>query len=113
MNELKKYIDILLDEIFSKNRKYIIFGAGQFVDIFEGYNKYFDRKFEFIHPIRKVKLNSKNGYFWIIKILYKNQERYALIANTFPAQHLPMAYELMLEYGTACYNAYKCFLNNS
>lgn len=107
INLLFPYVDTLLEEIFSCDRKYIIFASAVFESIFKHYNKWDERKgsFKLLEP-HTFPLKNRNGKCRVVEISYKGNTHYALIANTFPSQALGRAYELMQKYGAECYLEY-------
>jgi hypothetical protein len=100
------FVEILFDEIFSHERKYVIFCSRKFHDVFKAYNKKhhntitFDKKHVSMGKIGDSKIS---GSCSVITIHYKNKSIRAIIANTFPHQALPNAYRLMEMYGKFCY----------
>ena len=109
LNLIVPFVETLFDEIFSYERKYVVFCARKFEKVFHEYNK--------THPgsvtIKKIKnkwipsrSKSKPGSCIGLYINYKNFKMKAIIANTFPRQDLPNAYDLMEDYGEFCYNEF-------
>ena len=103
-------VERLFDEIFSNERKYVIFCSRKFHDVFKTYNeKYpntisFDKRYVKMGKIGDSKIS---GSCSIVTIHYKNHKPLkAIIANTFPHQALPNAYRLMEMYGKFCYNEF-------
>ena len=74
------------------------------------YNTLTRRKEEFV-PIEEGKVNGSKLTVScrVIRINYDNKSIRAIIANTFPNQALPNAYDLMAAYGEFCYN---CLLSH-
>ena len=118
----RPFAEILLDEIFAQERKYIIFASAKFETIFKVYNswEYRQGEIEFIGkekqsaPLRELAgLEVENpdrclrGKCRVIRIHYKGKTYNALIAHTFPTQGLSKAYDLMQRYGEFCYDEYK------
>lgn len=101
------YVDTLLEEIFSCDRKYIIFASAIFESIFKLYNKWDERKgsFKLFEP-HSFALKNRNGNCRVLEINYNGDTYYALIANTFPSQSLCKAFSLMQKYGAECYLEY-------
>lgn len=101
------YVDTLLEEIFSCERRYIIFASAIFESIFKHYNKWDERKgsFKLLEP-QTFPLKNRNGKCRVVEISYKGNTHYALIANTFPSQSLCKAFSLMQKYGAECYLEY-------
>ena len=113
VNLLFPYVEMILDEIFAQERKYVIFASGKFEYIFKRYNniaktetftfgKLFnpDSSLKEIHDGSDGKLRVKCRAIWIH---YKGKTQPALIAHTFPSQGLGKAYDLMQTYGRLCY----------
>ena len=110
VNLLFPYVDMILDEIFSKERTYIIFQSAKFEGIFKDYNKAYRGTFEFIAEHQTSTALKEGGTLKgkckVIRINYNGKTAKALIAHTFPNQGLSKAYELMQKYGEFCYKAY-------
>ena len=126
--EVFPYIDLLLEEIFSADRKYVIFCANIFEEVFKAYNGYnqTNGKVAFVdglklgpqgEPIRrKVEISYKNKkgenkqtscYCTVIELAYEGKGPIrAIIADTFPRQDITNAYEVMAAYGKFCYECY-------
>ena len=106
----RPFVDTLLDEIFSKERKYIIFASAKFEDIFKDYNEEHPETFDFLkenETSSALKADGKlKGKCSVVRINYKGKVCTVLIARTFPNQGLSKAYSLMQKYGEFCYNAY-------
>ena len=112
VNLLFPYVDMILDEIFAQERKYIIFASSKFEYIFKQYNKVYPDTFDLSNPAEQSKAplkdgGSLHGQCRVIFINYNGETRPALIAHTFPNQAIGRAYELMQKYGEFCYNEYK------
>lgn len=99
----KDYIDTLLDEIFTKERKYVIFNSALFVDLFKYYNDAEKTEvFELGKECSKILLNRK-GKCRVVYIHFNDRIQKALIAHTFPSRSLCRAFDLMQKYGEFCY----------
>ena len=99
----KDYIDTLLDEIFTKERKYVIFNSALFVDLFKYYNDAKKTKvFELGKERSKILLNRK-GKCRVVYIHFNDRIQKALIAHAFPSRSLCRAFDLMQKYGEFCY----------
>lgn len=101
------HITRILDAIVSFERKYVIFGAKQFANLFTAYKEKNYGKIEFGH----VKFNRidemKNRVFWrTITIEHKKKKINAIIPYSFPRRDLPNAYDKMRKYGELCYNEF-------
>lgn len=101
---LLPHVNRLLDAIVSFERKYVIFGAKQFANLFRAYEDKGYGKIEF----GKVKCDRidemKNRVFWrTVKIKHKDRCINALIPYSFPRRDLPNAYEKMRKYGKLCF----------
>lgn len=107
------YLDIIFDEIFSKEREYIIFAARLFEEIFKAYNKAKGKKvIDLSLPKERsnnpLKLGGKlKGSCRVIHITYKGKCYKAIMANTFPSQALSYALDSMVRYGEFCYGIYQ------
>ncbi len=103
----RPYIDILLDEIFSEERQYIIFASAIFEKIFEDYNLVYPNTIDLLEPVAisdPLKPGGKlKGRCKVISITYKGKTYKALIAHTFASQGLCRAFTLMQKYGEFCY----------
>lgn len=101
------FVETLFDEIFSHDRNYVIFCSRKFERVFKEYNKVYPGTIDFLGTYSQQIAGSKiNGSCTKICIHYKNQSLNAIIANTFPNQALPNAYEKMEDYGAFCYSVY-------
>ena len=112
------YIDTLLDEIFSKERKYIIFASSKFEKIFRLYNKECKEIFDLSNPVSQTEEplkegGSLHGQCKVIHIKHNGETRKALIAHTFPSQAIGRAYSLMQKYGEFCYSEYTLSKNSA
>ncbi|MBO7280433.1 MAG: hypothetical protein J6V00_04635, partial [Bacteroidaceae bacterium] len=119
--EVFPYIDLLLEEIFSADRKYVIFCANIFEEVFKAYNGYnqtngkvafvdvskrgkpIRRKVEISYTNKKGEYKQTSCYCTVIELAYGGKSTRAIIANTFPKQNLTNAYEVMAAYGKFCY----------
>ena len=103
MRLLVPYIETLLEEIFAKERKYVIFNSALFVDLFKYYNDAKKTKvFELGKERSKILLNRK-GKCRVVYIHFNDRIQKALIAHTFPSRSLCRAFDLMQKYGEFCY----------
>ena len=89
------FVETVFDEIFSHDRKYVIFCSRKFERVFKEYNK--EKKYpgtiDFLGSYSQKIAGSKiNGSCSKICIYYNNKSLNAIIANTFPNQALPNAY---------------------
>ena len=100
------YLDTLLEEIFRKERKYVIFAS----DIFDGLFKYYNKKTKtqtfLLHNEKIGLLKSRNGRCKVVEVYYKGKKQRALIAHTFPSQSLCKDFDLMQKYGEMCYSEF-------
>ena len=103
------YVETLLEEIFSTDRKYVIFCSAIFEEVFKAYNEYNKQN------NRNINVNNAYHETWlpgllkkvsccILNINYYGQNKKAVIANTFPRQAITNAYDKMAAYGEFCYN---------
>ena len=110
----RPFVDTLLDEIFSRERRYVVFASAMFEDIFDDFNKVNPNTFDLIGKERKIMPDPLKdggrlkGRCRVIRINYKGKSQKALIAYTFPSQALGQAFDLMRKYGEFCY---RCFLH--
>lgn len=125
IKELCPYVDTLLDEIFLQPREYVIFCSRLFNEVFEVYNteskeNSYEYKVDFgpecKYQIIGNEVDKKTGKNKTlgtsctpITIKKDNSSIKAIIANTFPNQALPNAYEKMAEYGMFCYKVYDSY----
>lgn len=105
------YVDTLLEEIFSADRKYVIFCSAIFEDVFKAYNGYNKQQNRNInvkstHYDTQLPGLSKKVSCCILDINYYGQNKKAVIANTFPRRDITNAYEMMAAYGKFCYECY-------
>ena len=106
----RPYVDVLLDEIFSQPREYVIFASAIFDKIFKDYNKAYPGTFDLSRPVVYGDVlkegGSLRGKCKIITMTYEGKTQKALIAHTFPSQALCRAFALMQKYGQFCYDEY-------
>ena len=107
---LRPYIDTLLDEIFSKEREYVIFASAIFEKIFKYYNKCCPNTF-LLSGTKTMGTPLKEGgrlrgKCRVVNINYKGKTQKALIAYTFPSQALCRAFDLMQKYGEFCHSVW-------
>lgn len=104
------YVDVLLDEIFSQPREYVIFASAIFEKIFNDYNKACPGTFDLSRPVVYGHVlkdgGSLRGKCKIIMMTYHGKTQKAMIAHTFPSQALCRAFALMQRYGQFCYSEY-------
>ena len=105
------YVDLLLEEIFSVDRKYVIFCSAIFEEVFKAYNEYNkqnDRNINVNSAYHETLLPglSKKVSCCILNINYYGQNKKAVIANTFPRRDITYAYDKMAAYGKFCYECY-------
>jgi hypothetical protein len=111
------YVDTLLDEIFKKERKYVVFASAIFEDIFKAYNK--DYKADTFDGVDDPAI--KPGYYFkkkdgtdmkfklrckVITINYGGRKQKALIAHSLPSQPLANAFGIHQQYGAFCYQEF-------
>ena len=93
---LVPFVESLFDEIFSHERDYVIFCSRKYHAVFDAYNKAhpdavkFDKKNVSMGKIGDSKISASCS---LITINFKNKSLKAIIANTFPHQGLPNAYD--------------------
>lgn len=103
------YVDLLLEEIFSADRQYVIFCSAIFEKVFKaynGYNKQQNRNINVKSTYHDTQLPglSKKVSCCILDINYYGQNKKAVIAKTFPRRDITYAYDAMAAYGEFCYN---------
>ena len=110
ISEVFPFVDILFDEIFSCDRKYVIFCSRFFEQVFKAYEKAHPGHIKFRNINVPPKCTIPNLKFQVschvIEITYNGKTMKAIIANTFPNQSLTNAYDRMEDYGTFCYQEY-------
>ena len=125
IKELFPYVDTLLEEIFSADRKYVIFCSAIFEDVFKAYSEtngkvtFVDglklgpqgepirRKVEISYTNKKGEYKQTSCYCTVIELAYEGKEPIrAIIADTFPRQDITNAYKVMAAYGKFCYQCY-------
>jgi hypothetical protein len=103
------HVDLLLEEIFSADRKYVIFCSAIFEEVFKAYNVHNKQQNRNIN-VKSIHYNtqlpglSKKVSCCVLDINYYGQNKKAVIANTFPRRDITYAYDLMAAYGEFCYN---------
>ena len=106
----RPHVEVLLDEIFSQPREYVIFASAIFEKIFKDYNKEYPGTFDLSRPVVYGEVlkegGSLRGKCKVITMTYKGKTRKAMIAHTFPSQALCRAFALMQKYGKFCYSEY-------
>lgn len=118
MHFLFPYIDSIFGEIFSCERKYVIFCSDFFDTLFRMYSDDKEHTGNIDFGERKEKAlfqNDRKAYCTPIKITYDKGEAmtsiHAVIAHTFPNKALPNAYDKMKEYGEFCFKEYNKYKN--
>lgn len=109
------FIHSLLNEIFRKQRTYVVFAAAIFEEIFEAYNHEICDIFEGLSNQKKsVQLKKNDGTksrrnfnCKVIRIHFNGQTQKALIAHSFPRQDISKAFNMMEQYGKFCYGEWK------
>lgn len=108
ISEIFPYVETLFHEIFSYDREFVIFCSRKFEEVFQAYSgdKKYPGTIDFIHYEEKnnFKGSKLSVSCSVIDINYGGKSIKAIIANTFPNQALPNAYDLMAAYGEFCYN---------
>lgn len=105
--QIVPFVETLFDEIFSQDKNYIIFCSKKFKVVFKEYNIHHQGAISIGATVTQPIPGSKiNGSCTEVLIRHKNKTANALIADTFPHQALPNAYDLMEKYGEFCYNQY-------
>ncbi|MCR5762194.1 MAG: hypothetical protein K6G00_02285 [Treponema sp.] len=109
------FVEILLGEIFRRERTAVIFGGKIFDSVLRAYNKasgstVIDLSAQEARLVPIAAGKKYNGRCRPITLRWNGRTQKALIANTFPSQALSKAYEVMQNYGKFCYEqlaAYK------
>jgi len=106
------YLDIIFDEIISKDREYVIFAAGVFEDIFKAYNQAYGNVIDLSNPVQKTTGPLKNdgrikGRCKVIRITYNGNCFKAIIAHSYASHALHYALPVMKDYGSFCYSVFK------
>ena len=107
--KLRPFIETLFEEIFSAERKYVIFAGSIFEQLFELYNANYSITF-LSHANKAIAMSSSftiQSHCCVCKITRKADSKTikALIANTFP--HSRLVGDKMSEYGKFCYDEYR------
>ena len=103
------YVETLLEEIFSTDRKYVIFCSAIFEEVFKAYNVHNKQQNRNIN-VKSIHYNtqlpglSKKVSCCVLDINYYGQNKKAVIANTFPRRDITYAYDAMAAYGKFCYD---------
>ena len=99
------FLTSILDEIFSEERRYVVFCSRQFSNLFTAAseNSLWKNTFVSYSPkgIKEGKLTLNCSK---VNINYKGKSLSAIIAHSFASQALPNAYEKMIHYGNYCFN---------
>ena len=125
INMVFPYVETLLEEIFSTDRKYVIFCSAIFEEVFKAYKGYnqangkvafvdvsksgkpISRKVQISYTNKKGQRTQQSLSCTLIELAYGNNEPIqAIIANTFPKQDITNAYEVMAAYGKFCNECY-------
>lgn len=109
------FIHSLLNEIFRKQRTYVVFAAAIFEEIFEAYNREICDIFEGLSNQKKsVQLKKNDGTMSsrsfnckVIRIHFNGKTQKTLIAHSFPRQDISKAFNMMEQYGKFCYDEWK------
>lgn len=108
---IKPFFMELLNIIIKHPRKYIIFGSNQYDNLIKVANQNID-EFSILKKSQKYPLDigTKNkAYTTILKLKWKQQDFYSVIAHSFPRQDLPNAFDKMRVYGQLSYEKLKEF----
>ncbi len=104
---LVPFVETLLDEIFAKPRRYVIFGSGLFERVFKTYNHAIGKTvFDLSTDKRRMPLKSFCGSCRSVTIRLDGQLQKALVAHTFSNQALSRAYAIMERYGAFCHEQF-------
>ena len=108
------FVETMFDEIFSYERKYVIFCSKMFSLVFNEFEKEYPGTINEFGTCSQLIADSKiKGSCTVISINYHNKTVNAIIANTFSSQALPNSYEKMEKYGDFCFNIFKTYINTS
>lgn len=108
LGKLLPFIETLFTEIFSAERKYVIFAGSIFEQLFELYNANYSITF-LSHANKAIAMSSSftiQSHCCVCKITRKADSKTikALIANTFP--HSRLVGDKMSEYGKFCFDEF-------
>ena len=106
-NRFFGYVETLLGEIFAVERKYVIFAARIFEDLFRRYNAEAGKTVADLSEKKTGhQLGSFKGWCRPVTLSWEGSELRAVIAYTFASQALPNAVDLMESYGTFCFSRF-------
>lgn len=111
-NILFPFLETILDEIFRKERKYVIFASRKFMTLFNFYNGTGNYTIQLgdensISLIKSGGNQSRNVTCVPLTICNKNNRiQKAIIACSFPNHAFSKAYDLMRQYGEFCFKCY-------
>ena len=102
------FLGTILDEIVSRERKYVVFCSAVFEPLFREYERRCPGTFSGLDGKPILKQFSKfTGHCRAVCIHYKNRDQLALIAHTFPYYRLLGGGKNMIEYGRFCFKQYQ------
>lgn len=108
IDQLLPYVETLFDEIFSYERKYVIFCSNVFESLFKHYKKWGKGAFSISMKGKEgvPKTSTPIGYCTKVSIIRNEDDKEvpAIIAHTFAKRNLARDAKHMRVYGKACYN---------
>lgn len=111
LSPLFPFVETMLEEIFSKKRRYVVFCADLFQRVFKSYNKHVGEMVFAFGTGRKRKIlkegGTRCGTCMPVEIRFQGKMQKALIANTFASHALSNGYELMEKYGAFCFEVFQ------
>lgn len=102
------FLEVVLDEIGAKKRKYVVFCSKVFEPLFKAYEKNHRGTFTGLDADPAEEQKHKNWNCRAISIHYKDHVQPALIAHTFPSYGLSCGGKQMVEYGRFCFASFSC-----
>ncbi len=105
---LVPFIGTILDEIVSRERKYVVFCSAVFEPLFREYERCYPGTFSGLggKPV-SMRIAKYSGRCRVICIHYNNRDQMALIAHTFPSYSFSGGGPNMIKYGKFCYEQYQ------
>lgn len=104
---LVPYFEDCLDEIFSRERKYVILCGQIFESLLRKMKEEGKLEIEFEDPKKCDNTDKVNKRCIVVHLKYDGVWRKLLIAHTFASQGLTNAYKSMEKYGLFCYKEFK------
>ncbi|WP_407458224.1 hypothetical protein [Fibrobacter sp.] len=109
---LLPYLEDCLDEIFAKNRKYVILCGSVFEHLLKKLKEKGAIDADFSNKKKKVLKSKKLSkgitvHCMVAEICYNGKRQRVLVAHTFASRALPNAYGLMEKYGKFCFETFQ------